>query len=106
MGHNGTGCGQERRFGALSRGWGPAKIADLHANFGRTPTLPVTPETVLAFATLRDACKRSGHPLANKQHMGDAWVAATAISYDLPLLAGDGIYKDAPNIRLLEESND
>lgn len=96
----------EIRFGALSRGWGPAKIADLNANFGRTPTLPVTPETVLAFATLRAECKRLGHALADKQHMGDAWVAATAITYDLPLLAGDGIYHGAPNVRLLEENDD
>jgi len=34
--------------------------------------------------------------------MGDAWVAATAIAYDLPLLAGDGIFRGAPGLRLLD----
>ena len=96
----------EIRFGAISRRWGPARTASLDANFKRTATMPVTSETIQAFAALRAECKRLGHALADKQHMGDAWVAATAIAYDLPLLAGDAIYRGAPHVRLLEENDD
>lgn len=37
--------------------------------------------------------------------MGDAWVAATAIAHDLPLLAGDRIYRDVPGLSLLEDTS-
>jgi predicted nucleic acid-binding protein len=54
-----------------------------------------------AQAHLRAQCLGRGHALGQKLHVGDAWVAATAIAYDLPLAAIDGIYNEAPGLRLL-----
>lgn len=93
----------ELRFGALSARWGPARLAGLEAQLARHATAPVTTEVVKAFAEVRAACRAAGHPLADKLHMGDAWVAATAIAHDLRLLAGDRIYRDVPGLRLLED---
>jgi hypothetical protein len=38
-----------------------------------------------------------------KEHTGDRWIAATAIRWEIPLLAGDGIYRHAPGLRLLDD---
>lgn len=94
----------ELRFGAEINNWGPARLAALQSQLVRTPTLPVTSAVIHAFVTVRSGCHRAGHSLSAKQHTGDAWVAATASAYDVPLLSGDGIFVGAPGIRLLTET--
>ncbi|MFC6715104.1 PIN domain-containing protein [Branchiibius cervicis] len=95
----------EMRYGALLAQWGEPRMAALAQTFRRVPTLPVTEDVITSFATIRVACHRAGHPLAAKAHMGDAWVAATAHAYDLPLLAGDQIYREVPGLLLLEDAS-
>jgi predicted nucleic acid-binding protein len=58
------------------------------------------------FASARAECRRAGHALANKQHMGDAWIAATALAYGLPLLSGDRIYAGVEGLHLLRDSHE
>lgn len=70
----------ELRFGALARGWGPDSV--------------------------RAGCKTSGNPLADKHHMGDAWIAATAVAYRLPLLSGDRVYVGVDGLELLGDLDD
>lgn len=96
----------ELRFGALARGWGAERVDALEAHLRRTPTLPVTRDVVLAFALVRAGCKRAGQPLADKHHMGDAWVASTALAYGLPLLSGDRIFAEVDGLELLEVEHD
>lgn len=94
----------ELRFGAEMRNWGPDRLAALESQLLKTPTLPVTSAVIQAFVTVKAGCQRAGHALGAKLHTGDAWVAATASAYDLPLLSGDGIYVGAPGITLLTET--
>lgn len=61
---------------------------------------------IAAHAELRARCSREGHPLHERIHMGDAWVAASALGHDFPLLAGDHIYHGCPSLRLLEVPED
>jgi predicted nucleic acid-binding protein len=97
----------ELRFGALAGGWGARRFAALEMHLVKSPTVPVTADVVRSFASVRADCKQAGHHLADKKHMGDAWIAATAHAYRLPLLSGDEIYRHAPvpGLRLLEENN-
>lgn len=95
----------EVRFGALVRKWGDTRISALEATLRATATLPVTSPVVRSFAAVRAACKLSGHPLAEKIHMGDAWIAATALAYDLPLLSGDEMFDGVPDLQFLKGSD-
>ncbi len=96
----------ELRFGALARDWGAPRKKALDAQLQRTPTLPVTADVIYAFANVRAGCKKIGQPLADKQHMGDAWIAATALAYGLPLLSGDAIYAGVEGLDLLDGDDD
>ena len=91
----------ELLFGAFAAGWGARRLDALHAEIACRARLATTPEVVDAWARLRADCSEQGHALGHKLNMGDAWVAATAIAYDLKLLTGDGIYRGAPGLRLL-----
>ncbi len=96
----------ELRFGALKAGWQAERVAALEARLAKTPTLPVTADVIRSFAVVRAACVLIGHSLAAKEHTGDAWIAATSIAYELPLLSGDGVFKSVPGLRLLTENDD
>lgn len=93
----------EIRYGALRRGWSTERLSALDAALAGVPTLPVTADVIRACAALRARCSSSGHALAAKQHMGDAWVAATAVAFDLPLLSGDEIFAGVPDLRRLDD---
>lgn len=64
----------------------------------RTPTIRPDNEVVDAYAALVADCRRLGHALHNREHTGDRWVAACAIAKQFDLLAGDTIYRGAPNL--------
>lgn len=54
-------------------------------------------------ASLRDRCRRAGHSLSEKIHDSDRWIASTAIRYGLPLISDDTIFRDVPDLILLQE---
>lgn len=82
--------------------WGPRRVADAVAKLDAAPTIPADVAVIDAYATLGAACKQTGHALWAKDHTGDRWIAASAISRGLPLFARDGIYTNAPGLDLLE----
>lgn len=91
--------------GMLSAGFGDKRRSILLAQLDATPTVPVDESVVWKYAELTANCKAAGHALHDKLHTGDRWVAATAIAIDAPLLAGDGIYRAAPLLHLLNGSS-
>lgn len=58
------------------------------------------PELIAPYVQLRTDCYRVGHPLAQKVHDADRWVAATALRLDLPLVANDRIFGDVPRLHV------
>jgi tRNA(fMet)-specific endonuclease VapC len=90
----------ELRYGALIAGWGPPRRDRLEAAIAATTILPVTDRYLTAVAKLRAACRLVGHPLADRAHSNDLWIAAAATHIDAPLVAADGIFKDVPGLRL------
>lgn len=87
--------------GAASNGWGERRTAKLRVMLDRTPTVGLDNEVIDAYATLFAECRRAGHGLQAKVHTGDRWVASCAIAKGIPLLAGDGIYRNAPSLELV-----
>lgn len=92
--------------GALARNWGTQRILDLREILDQTPTIGVDDAVIDAYALLTAECRRAGHGLQDKSHTGDRWVAACAISKDVPLLAGDDIYRNAPGLTLLDRDGE
>lgn len=87
--------------GAFANGWGERRIISLREILDQTPTIRADDEVVEAHAQLFAECRRTGHALGAKEHTGDRWVAACAVAKGTDLLAGDGIYQDAPALRLI-----
>lgn len=74
----------EMHFGALNRNWGEEKIEQLHRYLRqRYVHCGVTEEMCLQWAALIHDSKRQGRVLKP----ADAWIAATAIVLDLPLVS-------------------
>ncbi|WP_297847293.1 PIN domain-containing protein [Mycobacterium sp.] len=84
--------------GARSAQWGHRRMAEMIEILDRTPTIRPDNEVVDAYAELAAECRRLGHGLHAREHTGDRWVAACAIAKRLDLLAGDEIYRGAPNL--------
>lgn len=82
----------EARYDALKAGWGAPRLGRLDLLIRRARTLPVDIETIDRVARLRNDCRLAGHPLHQKQHNGDLWVAATAIRWGIPLVAHDRVF--------------
>lgn len=93
-------------YGALRQGWCGTRMAAVRRSLDAMTVLHPTEGVVEAWARLRSDCSASGHSLHQKQHMGDAWVAATAIAHRLPLLAGDQIFESVPGLPLLSVDPD
>lgn len=93
-------------YGMRLSHWATAKKDKVLSQLDATPTIPIDEKVIEAWVELRAACqlrRPTPHPLHNsKQHGGDQWIAATAISLGAPLLSLDGGFKDAPGLRLLE----
>lgn len=84
--------------GALAANWGETRYGGLRGIVDRTPTIGVDNEVIDSHALLYADCRRVGHPLQAKLHTADRWVAACAIAKQIPVLAGDGIYRDVPRL--------
>lgn len=83
-------------------GWGERRIGEAQSKLDSAPTVGVDERVIQAFAALTAGCRLAGHPLHQKIHTGDRWVAASAIAHDLPLLSGDHIYVGVPLLALAE----
>lgn len=90
----------ELRFGAQLRGWGSARMQRLETRIAAAETVYPGPDLVELCARLRVDLHRAGHPLAQKVHDADRWVAATALRLGLPLVTNDGIYEGVPGLAL------
>ncbi len=77
----------ESRHRAAYQGW-------LDVQLPHFDILAVTDETTIAYAALRAALKRSGHPIP----ANDAWIAALALQHRLPVLSRDNHFDVVPEL--------
>lgn len=72
----------ELRLWARSRDWGPVRRDELETFLDRYAVLPWSDEASTLWAEVTDVARRAGRRIQT----ADAWIAATAIQYGLPLV--------------------
>ncbi len=65
----------------LKRRWSPRKVGQLESALHRYTIIPYDRELAWAWARVVTACENVARPIA----ASDAWIAAAALRYDLPL---------------------
>jgi predicted nucleic acid-binding protein len=90
----------ELEFGFRRAAWGEDRFRRARDHIRRAEVVWPGPELLEAAVVLRVACDRSGHPLAQRRHDADRWIAATAIHLGIPLVSHDGVFRDAPGLAL------
>lgn len=91
----------ELRFGAISGNWGELRRQDLERNLRTFTIIQPDDKLMMRCAQLRLACEFAGHPLGQKIHEADRWIAATALSGGLDLVSDDKVFVDTPGLSLL-----
>ena len=69
----------------LERGWGPLRKLELARHLARYSVLPVSRELCLKWAQVSFRARRQGRPIQT----ADAWIAASAIYYEVPLITNN-----------------
>jgi predicted nucleic acid-binding protein len=91
----------ELRYGALRAGWGEFRLRRLARSLADLDVVQTERRLINRCAELRAWASRAGHPLGQKIHEADRWVAATALALDLDLVAGDHIFEGVPGLAVL-----
>lgn len=94
----------ELRYGALRAGWGELRKRRLERRIAGLVVVQPDGEMITACAELRSASHQIGHPLGDKSHDGDRWIAAAAIRLRIPLVSDDPVFEGAPGLVLLPVS--
>jgi predicted nucleic acid-binding protein len=90
----------ELRYGALVAEWGDPRRLRLEESIEATTVIPVTDALLTTVAELRHACRQAGHPLHERSHANDLWIAASALHTGAALLSNDTIFQDTPALTL------
>lgn len=91
----------ELRYGALLAGWGELRLRSLARSLADLDAVQTSQQLIERCAELRAGASRAGHPLGQKIHEADRWVAATALTLDLELVAGDRVFDRVPGLSIL-----
>lgn len=90
----------ELRYGTLVAGWGELRRSRLESAVAATTVVPVTDALLSTVARLRFECRVVGHPLADRSHHEDLWIAATAVHVRAQLVTADRIFDETPELAL------
>jgi hypothetical protein len=92
----------EMRYGALKAGWGELRTRALERSLSQLVVVQPDDELIRACASLRAGCERAGHPLGQKVHEADRWIAATALRLDLHLVSNDAVFDRVDGLDVLK----
>ncbi len=84
-------------FGARKAQWGAKKTAQLVETIDKYRVLIPQYETAQIWADVMVVSKRMGCALSSQ----DAWVAATAVSFELPLVSHDNDFIEYPGLQIV-----
>jgi predicted nucleic acid-binding protein len=89
--------------GAAARGYEEASRSRLRAAIEACIVVSPTDALTQEWARLTDEARRAGHPLGQASQTHDAWIAATARYYGVPLLT-DNVrhFIDLPGLDVIE----
>jgi predicted nucleic acid-binding protein len=87
--------------GATTQGYGDKKRKRLAADIGVAIVVPPNEALSRLWGEITARGRSLGHALGQKAQNHDAWVAATAQLYELPLLTEDSDFQGFPNLSVL-----
>ena len=88
--------------GAYVKGYNDNSCRRLDADIRGCVVVPPSNDLTHAWARLTAQARTMGHALGQKAQTHDAWIAATALQYDLALLTDDHGFQGYPQLRLLQ----
>lgn len=91
----------ELRFGALKGGWGDLRRRALERDLAALPVVQPDDQLMSICATLRYCCEHGGHPLRQKIHEADRWIAATALRLKIPVVSADQVFRGVAGLAVL-----
>lgn len=89
----------EMHYGAEKRNWGERRRRQLEEHLKNFVVLPYNNEISKVYARVVIERERAGRPIS----WPDAWIAATALWYGLPLVSHDGDFDGISGLRLITE---
>ena len=89
---------EEAKFGAYKGGWGDRRKNELERHLQQFEVIWATAELVERCARLRSESEKAGRALAT----ADAWIAATAVLLECPLVSHDRDFSDIPGLTLIK----
>lgn len=88
----------ELELWALLRGWGEQRRQGFQHYLSHFGVVPSSPALCRTWASVRAECRWRGRPI----EVADAWIAATALLYNVPLITGNRAdYEAIPGLTLL-----
>ena len=91
----------EMRYGALKAGWGDFRRRVLDRDLARLTIVEPDDAVMNVCARSRADCERVGHPLGQKIHEADRWIAATAMKLGVELVSDDSVFRDVPGLTVI-----
>ena len=91
----------EMRYGALKARWGDLRRRGLERDLARFVFVVPDDALMYACAELRAMTERAGHPLGQKIHEADRWIAATAMKLGVELVSDDAVFRDVPGLTVI-----
>jgi predicted nucleic acid-binding protein len=88
----------ELRYGARKAGCGDLRRRGLERDLGLLTVVQPDDALMDICARLRADRERVGHPLGQKLHEADRWIAATAMRLEVELVSDDGVFSDVPGL--------
>jgi tRNA(fMet)-specific endonuclease VapC len=89
----------ELRYGSLKKSWGDRKTSELESFIEAATIVPVCQEIAPVVADVRNRREREGR----RMDWCDAWIAATAIFHQLPLVTHDRDFAEIEGLELITE---
>jgi predicted nucleic acid-binding protein len=91
----------ELRYGAIVAEWGEFRRRGLERSLAKVTAVEIDDAVASTCASLRAACRIVGHPLSQKIHDADRWIAATAPHRELVLVSDDTVSENTPGLSLV-----
>ena len=88
----------ELRHGARKAGWSDLRRRALERDLARFVVVQPDDRLMSLCAELRATCEAAAHPLGQKLHEADRWIAATAIRLDVELVSDDRVFQDVDSL--------
>lgn len=90
----------ELRYGAMKAGWGDLRRRALERDLARFVIVQPDDQLMTVCAELRSTCEASAHPLGQKIHEADRWIASTAMRLRVELISDDRVFDDVSSLML------